>query len=78
MHVRTAHWRHKTMKRVLAIVTTSSFLFTIGGCKSNPKSFSEKVELQADVRAMAQRTLDRLYELQSIMRRATQSFVISA
>jgi len=50
---------------MMRIVTTSVVLLLVaGGCKSAPKTGSQKAEMQEDVRAMARRTLDRLYAIQ--------------
>jgi lipid-binding SYLF domain-containing protein len=56
---------------MIRIAKTSVLLLLVaGGCKSAPKSGSQKVEMQEDVRAMAQRTLDRLYVAQPKARQA--------
>ena len=53
------------------IAATSLLLLLIaGGCKSAPKTGSQKTEMQEDVRAMSQRTLDRLYAVQPKARQA--------
>jgi len=50
---------------MMRIVTTwIVLLLVVAGCTSNPKTGSQKTEMQGDVRAMAQRTLDRLYNAQ--------------
>ncbi len=46
------------------VTTCLLLVLVVSGCKSNPKTGSQKVEMQEDVRTMAQRTLDRLYTAQ--------------
>lgn len=60
------------MRPLLTITLALGFLPVLGGCKSNPKSASQRSEMQDDMRAVSQRTLDRLYELQPKARDAVR------